>query len=293
MIIVQIIGGLGNQMFQYAFGKRLAEGLGVPLKLDVSGFRTYQKRRYGLGQLSVATAFASDAEIEMAREGHWPRGRRLLRRAFPSVPAESSHVVRERTWFVFDPEMLSLPDGTYLEGYWQSEKYFAPIASRLRGEFVVRAPLAGRDAELADAMGGGESVSLHVRRGDYVTDPVSAAMHNVCDEAYYRRCVDHLAGQLRNPHFFVFSDEPEWARKCLPLPFATTIVDHNGEAQDALDLRLMSLCRHHVIANSSFSWWGAWLDPRPDKIVLMPTQWLRDRRPEMTPDIRPQGWEAL
>jgi len=292
VIIVRIMGGLGNQMFQYAFGRRLADGLGVPLRLDITPFRVRDKRRYELCDLRIEGAFASDREIARARLGRFARVRGPAGRVFPSLAPGPGRLVRERG-FPFDPSMLGLRDGAYLEGYWQSERYFDTVADRLRADFVPRTPLRGRAAEMAEGMRHGDSVSLHVRRGDYVSEPSVSAVHLVCDEAYYVRCLEYLARRLVAPRFYVFSDEPAWARDNLRIPFPTTVVADCYDTTNIQDMWLMTHCRHHVIANSSFSWWGAWLDSRPSKVVLMPRRWFRDREPEYSADIRPKGWVAL
>lgn len=170
--------------------------------------------------------------------------------------------------------MLELPDGSYLDGYWQSEKYFSDYEERIREEFSVRAPLDGRSLELAEQMRERPSVSVHVRRGDYFSNPVTAAVHQVCDVEYFQRGIAYLGERLENPTFFVFSDEPDWARDNLRIPYPTTVISHNDASRNYGDLRLMSLCDHHIIANSSFSWWGAWLDPSSDKIVVAPKTWF-------------------
>jgi hypothetical protein len=292
MIVVQVVGGLGNQMFQYAFGRRLADGLGVPLKLDITSFRTYAKRRYELGGLCVEEEFASDREIARMHPSPLARARSRAARLFPSLAQGPGPIVRERA-FSFDPSMLELRDGVYLEGYWQSERYFDAVADRLRVEFVPRMPLEGRAALLADEMRSGDSVSLHVRRGDYVSEPPVSQVHLVCDPDYYARCVRHMSERFDDARYYVFSDEPGWARDNLRLPRGTTIVADRCCATAVHEMWLMAQCRHHVIANSSFSWWGAWLDSRPSKVVLMPRRWFRDREPECTTDIRPSGWVAL
>jgi hypothetical protein len=292
VIIVQVIGGLGNQMFQYAFGRRLADGLGVPLKLDTTLFRTYGKRRYELDGLRIEGDLASEHEIEVAQGGRLARARSRAARVFPSLGSGPGRLVREQG-FAFDPSMLALRDGAYLEGYWQSERYFDAVADRLRREFVPVISPRGPAAEMAAQMHHENSVSLHVRRGDYVSEPSVSSIHLVCDEAYYASCVDYLAPHLLDPHFYVFSDEPAWARANLKIPFAMTIVADHCDTTAIEDMWLMTQCRHHVIANSSFSWWGAWLDSRPSKIVLMPRRWFRDRDPGFSADIRPPGWVAL
>jgi hypothetical protein len=270
-------------MFQYAFGRSVADRLHVQLKLDITGFRTYKLRRYGLWALNIREDIASDVEAGVLGRSLPAKMRRRLTR---------SREVRERG-FAFDASALNASDGSRLVGYWQSEKYFEESTERIRLEFSIRSPLEGRNALLARQMEEGTSISIHVRRGDYVRTPHTASIHNVCNEQYYLRCIDRLAQSVDEPRFFVFSDEPQWVRDHLPIPFPTTVVDHNTAARSFEDLRLMSLCRHHIIANSSFSWWGAWLDSAPDKIVLMPKRWFADKDPEETMDIRPKGWVPL
>jgi len=292
MIIVKVIGGLGNQMFQYAAGRSLADRLSVSLKLDISGFREYDLRHYSLWALNISEELATDAEIAKATGRRLGRIRRGIHKFVPAVPAHSRRQIVQSS-FAFEPQVLSAPDGTYLDGYWQCEKYFADCEERLRVEFSLRAPSRGQDIEVAEQIRGQTSVSLHVRRGDYVSDVTTSKIHGVCDGAYYQRCIRFIAERVENPRFFVFSDEPDWARENLDIGYPATVVAHNNASHNFEDLRLMSLCDHHIIANSSFSWWGAWLDPEPTKIVLMPKRWLADRDPEATADIRPQDWIPL
>lgn len=292
MIIVQVIGGLGNQMFQYALGRSLADRLHVALKLDITPFRSYELHQYALWALNIREDLATDSEVAQAHALQRTTTLRSLRRAVGLDERQTGRYVKEGS-FPFASAVLDTPDGSYLEGYWQSERYFSGSRERLRVEFSVRSPLGGLDAEIAAKMGEGTSVSLHVRRGDYTSNPNTAKTYAVCDEAYYSRCINHIADTVYDPRFFVFSDEPQWAADNLSIPFTTTVVGHNTAAHNFEDLRLMSLCRHHVIANSSFSWWGAWLGANPSKIVLMPKQWFLDRDAEYAADIRPPGWIVL
>ncbi len=292
MIIVRVIGGLGNQMFQYALGRTVADRLNVPLKLDVTGFRDYALHRYSLWALNIREDLATDAEIAHAAGGRLAGANQLINRAVPLVRPWPRQHIRE-SGFAFDPHVLEAPDGSYLDGYWQSDKYFGDSEERVRVEFSFRAPLRGQDLQIAEGMLGRTAVSLHVRRGDYVSDAKTSQVHGACDAEYYQRCVEYVAQRVETPVFFVFSDEPDWARENLNIPYPTTVVSHNDASRNFEDLRLMSLCNHHIIANSSFSWWGAWLDPEPSKIVLMPQRWLRDCDPEVTADIRPAGWIAI
>ena len=291
MIFVRVIGGLGNQMFQYAHGRALSNRLGVPLRLDVSGFRKYRVHAYSLDKLNIRRDYATKAEIDTTL-GRLFRLRQLVQRAVPSMNVEPRVLVRE-TSMRFDPRMLETPDGSYLEGYWQSEKYFKDLASTLREEFAPRRPLSGRDAEVAASMQATDSVSLHVRRGDYASNPATARFHGLCDETYYARCVRHITDRVKAPRFFVFSDDPDWARTNINIPFPTTFVSHETDSPDYVDLTLMSCCRHSIIANSTFSWWGAWLNRNPGKIVLMPARWYKALPEDETADLRPEGWNCL
>lgn len=290
MIIVKLMGGLGNQMFQYAAARCLSKRHGTQLKLDVSFFEGEQsgntKRRFELDNLCITAAKASRWEVITQRNCKFEN---QLENALVSLYQRVvGHTVYCEKSFNYDHQLLTLPDNVYLEGYWQSEHYFAEIKEVIRKEFSVRTPLTGRNRELAEEIRSVNAVSLHVRRGDYVLDAKTSAMHEVCDLGYYRRAEERVVQTLKHPHFFIFSDDPEWAEENLKLGGAVVYVSHNvDEAHE--DLRLMSLCRHHIIANSSFSWWGAWLAPLPYKLVIAPKRWFRDPVID-TSDLIPSSW---
>ena len=274
MIVVRLIGGLGNQMFQYAMGRAIADRLQVSLKLDTTAFRNDTKRRYELWALNIVEELASDAEISDAHS------------------ATQSRLHLRETGLGFDSNALQAPDGAYVDGYWGSEQYFASIEERIRAEFSFRGDLRGKDLDIVEQMREGDSISLHVRRGDMANDPHTRNFHGLCTEEYYASCVEHMAKQLEHPRFFVFSDDPEWVRNNLSLGYPMTVIDHNAGSRSYADMRLMSMCRHHIIANSTFSWWGAWLNPSADKIVLMPRRWLSEYTTDDL-DVRPPTWVAL
>ncbi|MDP2842304.1 MAG: alpha-1,2-fucosyltransferase, partial [Acetobacterium sp.] len=199
--------------------------------------------------------------------------------------------IREKQYH-FDPEILTMSDSVYLDGYWQSEKYFSNIADIIRNEFAVTLPQTDKNMELAQQIISCESVSLHVRRGDYVTDEKTNTIHGTCDLDYYKRCIERLTHKIHHPCFFIFSDDPEWAEQNLKITHPATFVCHNGPEKNYEDLRLMSQCRHHIIANSSFSWWGAWLGQYPDKLVLSPQKWFNEKNFN-TKDLTPSTWQQL
>lgn len=293
MIIVKLIGGLGNQLFQYAAGRRLAHVLEVELKLDIAGFeddRIPTPRRYSLGNFNIQENFASAEEA--AALSSLKRGivERVLAKVLHKRP---THISQKH--FYFDPAILTLSDGVYLDGYWQSEKYFVDITEIIRREFTVKFPQTEKNKDLEEMITSRESVSLHVRRGDYVSNPKMSQEHSICEPDYYLRCVEQLTRTVKDPHFFVFSDDSEWSRDNLKQTYPTTFVDHNKADRDYEDLRLMSLCRHHIIANSSFSWWGAWLNTRNDKIVFAPKQWFTKKVQSLRKmdDLLPATWNVL
>ena len=290
MVIVRLMGGLGNQMFQYAAARRVALTNNVPLKLDVSWFARSPDRAYALHALSIQEAFASPDDL---RQLTAPSARGLgrlvfrLRRRFKI--GHRWTWIQERRLSRFDRRLLTATSPVYLDGYWQSERYFGDIADTIRHDFTIAAPADGRSREILDQIVATESVSVHVRRGDYVSDARKSTARSVCTPDYYRRCVTRISQRLANPHLFLFSDDPAWVSANLRFEHPTTLVSTVPARPEHEDLRLMSACRHHIIANSSFSWWGAWLNPRPDKLVLAPRRWMNDPRVDDR-DVLPPAW---
>lgn len=290
MIITRLSGGLGNQMFQYAAGLRLAAARGTQLELDLTLLaaadgrtpRTYELERF---RVSAKRATPEQVEALLAKR---PLAARISRRLDPRAAARERH-------FHYDPAVARLPDGTCLEGYWQSERYFEDAAAQVRQEFSFSREPSGRNAELAQEIATRTAVSLHVRRGDYATHATTRAFHGLCPIDYYRRAATYVSERVRDPLFVLFSDDPEWTRAHLdPVDLGNGViaVDHNGPQDGPEDLRLMSLCRHHVIANSTFSWWGAWLNANPEKIVVAPERWFAGGAHD-TSDLLPSGWMRL
>ncbi len=281
-------GGLGNQMFQYAAGRRLARLHGVPLKLDLSWFDALSgvtPRSYALNPFSIDAETATDQEIARLYQPPADRIRSFLNLINPCY--RKTHIRGQNS--SFDPAILRLFDNVSLDGYWQSEKYFSDIAPVIRSDFMVREEPEGLNWEFASIIKGCNAISIHIRRGDYVTDAKIAAKHGTCSSDYLLKGVELIMARVERPHFFVFSDDPAWVRKHFSIPHTMTLVDYNGPDQAHEDLRLMSLCRHHIIANSSFSWWGAWLNPRPDKIVIAPLRWFSNLATD-TSDLIPSSW---
>lgn len=284
MFVVRLIGGLGNQMFQYAFARKLSITKGMPFKLDVNwyaegSFSKDSLRFFELDEFNIATGLAAAGEIRAARR--YPV-RRIFRKIRRKIFGEN---------YGYDPRAFAVRDGDYLEGFWQSERYFADVADTIRKDLTLKAGLGGAARELETEILSGESVSVHVRRGDYISEKILARIYGNLGPDYYRRAVELIKSKTASPRFFVFSDDVAWAKENLDLGAPTVFVSRPG-LDDAEELVLMSRCRHHIIANSSFSWWGAWLDPRPDKIVVAPKRWFRSWR-FRTRDILPAYWIGI
>lgn len=289
LIISHIIGGIGNQMFQYAAGRALSLTNSQRLLLDLSDFSNY-RLHHGFELSRVFNMTAERAEVSTVHEMLKWRANRLVKK----VLRRPQFIWLRGKKFVVEPhfnywaDFFNLIDDCYLSGYWQSECYFKPFESIIRQDFTFREPLSGQNSDLALEIANTQSVSLHVRRGDYVSDSIM----DVCSLEYYRKAISYIADRVERPVFYVFSDDMAWVRKNLSVTFPCTYVDHNRRAESYRDMQLMSLCSHHIIANSSFSWWGAWLNSREDKIVLAPQRWFVNDTKNVK-DLFPFGWVPL
>lgn len=304
MIVVRLLGGLGNQMFQYAAGLALAERRRTVLKLDVGWFRERPEfeahNRYGLSCFAITEQFATLEEIERAggapltRAERWSlaaaRALRLNRYANRFSLQGRAHCAKDA--FAFDPGFFELPDNTYLQGMWQSERFFAPAAALVRLHFSFRYPMPAGVARMAERIRSGPSAAVHFRRGDYARNPTFHSELGVVDLGYYRAAVARLREACPGITLYVFSDDIDAVeREFDPAGPAVFVreVDH-WHAYDKI--RLMSLCDHAVISNSTFAWWGAWLNPNPGKCVIAPTPWHADRS-IASGEIVPSQWTVL
>lgn len=290
-VIVRIYGGLGNQLFMYACGLALACRRQAPLQMDVGFLTSEQYRPFGLGIFNLRATFAEPGTVRRIRgfgdsklSREWFHFRRSL------GLAHNPNYVRESGWR-FNAPVVTATTPCYLKGHWMSERYFADHAADIRQDLTFREPPTGRNAEIAAEIAACPNpVSIHVRRGDYLAGS-NAAIYASLGQTYYRRALDAVRQRVAQPRFFCFSDDPQAARRELDLPPDTVFVEHNGTAAHE-DLRLMTLCRHHIIANSTFSWWGAWLATGSDQIVIAPHQWWIHPDYDDT-DIIPERWLRL
>lgn len=292
MIILKLQGGLGNQLFQYALGRRLSLDRQAPLKLDLSWFATQSTRSYQLDRYQIKAQLANRVEVQnLTHKVHldlFSLVFRLVQRLLPHYRRRSIYEQKRG----FDPNiLLKTPRSAYLDGYWQSEKYFTEIGDILRSDFRLIEAIHPINVLYAQQICSSPAVSLHIRRGDYLESKFSHIYH-LCDESYYRKAMDLILHNFTDAHFFVFSDDLEWARQNLTSGPKLTYVENNELKRDWETIYLMSQCRHHIIANSSFSWWGAWLGENPDKMVIAPKKWFASPQ-NSDADLIPEKWNRI
>ena len=289
MIIVQLSGGLGNQLFQYAMGYTLAQKSKCELKLDLLFFENYEWHDYSLKPFAIQENIATMEEIEALRRRERSLPERVKRKLFNVQP----FFIQEKN-LLFDDFYLNIKRPAYLMGYWQCEKYFEKCSAAIREQFTVcEAPsLANRD--LLQKISVTEAVSLHIRRGNFVNVDFINKIHGTCSLDYYSAAIKYVAAKCSKPVFYIFSDDMAWVKENIKVPYHHHFVDLNDAQTDYEDLRLMYSCKHHIIANSTFSWWGAWLSIYKNKIIIAPKKWYADPEKEKyTLTIVPDIWIRL
>jgi hypothetical protein len=275
MIIARISGGLGNQMFQYAFARAFTHATGMRAVIDTS-------------QVNSTSTASAHREVEInnftvsipLRHMSWFRIFSKLSRRDVIEPS-----------FTYNPHIVTaIKDWSYVSGIWQSEKYFKDIRDILLTEFSLKNPLSPTAQPLWAEITKRTAVSIHIRRGDYVVDTKTNSKHGVCPPEYYKKAVDYISSHVQHPQFYIFSDDIAWVKEHMSLPESSIFVSQQGIASYE-ELMLMKECKHNIVANSSFSWWGAWLNKNPQKIVIAPQKWFN--APIPTTDLLPVSWIQL
>ncbi|MDY0365404.1 MAG: alpha-1,2-fucosyltransferase [Arcobacteraceae bacterium] len=286
MLIVNITGGLGNQMFLYAYAKAL-EQKGYKTKLDISGFETYKLHGgYMLDKYNISLSVANKNEISRYYK------RDLLSKLLRKLGKKNKKVLIDDS-FVFDKKWLEIEDDRYIIGYFQSEKYIKEIRDTLLQEFSIKEGISSFTKEIEkEILSIQNSCSLHIRRGDYLLQQ-NINIHGFTGLEYYKKAIEMITQNHKDMQFFIFSDDIEWSKENLNIE-NVTYIDSKEKRIPHEDIYLMSLCRHNIIANSSFSWWGAWLNQNKDKIVIAPKRWFADEKLEkQSIDIVCDGWIKL
>jgi hypothetical protein len=287
-VVAGITSGLGNQMFQYAAARRLAHVNGAELLLYIVKQRPGTHAVYGLHRFQIAGRMATDTEAGGLKK---PRKlRKRLAKLFPGLLPADPELIRDET-AQFDPAVLNLRRNVKLSGYWQCERYFEDVASLIRQEFSLSEPLDARNSATLARIQSGPAAFLHVRRGDYVTNAAINSAFGTCTEEYYRQAAGLLRERIGPElQFFVFSNDPEWVREKKIGGEDAEVIDWNADRPER-DLTLMRACQHAVVANSSFSWWGAWLGDGGERIVIAPRVWFQSRSD--SEEIVPDRWLKL
>lgn len=277
MVIIKVCGGLGNQLFQFALYEKMRI-LGKDVYLDKSVYksRKTEKRPYCLDGLSKNIRYCSDWQ-------RWKLADNRIHRLLWGERKKQSHYYETKVTF-YDPGVF-LHDDIYLDGYWQNERYFSGIREAIINGlcFRVTADAAGLLEEIRNS----NSVSVHVRRGDYLED--SRRSEGICTLEYYQKSMSFLEERTAVEKYYIFSDDIAWCKQQFIGNDKYIFVNPRSEEEAAVDMKLMSSCRHHIIANSSFSWWAAWLNENPEKIVVAPSVWVEG----LDCDIWCSGWERI
>lgn len=290
MIIVKISGGLGNQLFQYSFGRSLSIKLNTDLKFDIQtnyNYSFFTKRSFGLGHFNIDMNLATKKEIHEFKCFDNEFLVRLERKIIQKLPFLNRKYVIQNLYNSkkFIPKYR---DNCYYDGYWQSENYFKSIEDIIRKDLEFNLQLSQYSKSLLDEINSNESISIHIRRGDYVKVKANSKLFSECSIEYYKKAINFFSAKVKHPQFFIFSDDIEWAKN----NFAGSqfsFVDSNIDSPE-MDLYLMSRCKNNIIANSSFSWWGGWLNSNPLKIVIVPKKWFNGYLNEVVSDLVPEKW---
>jgi len=274
MVITRLMGGLGNQMFQYAAARKISLVKNSSLKLDVSDYQRDKLRQFRLDNFNIKADVAQPTDLKYFYRYRGRRPQAKIFNFFQSIKPPEKQVYIKEDGYGYDAITEKLSDNIYLEGYWQNEKYFKTIERFIREEFALKEPLSAEYKKIAEKIERNNAVAIHIRRGDYLSEKLSKVFE-ACSPEYYAKAIEQISARVSNPRFFIFSDDISWAKKNLPSDIAADFISQN-DTEDFEDLILMSKCRHNIIANSSFSWWGAWLNQSPDKIIIAPRKRFKD-----------------
>lgn len=276
MLMLRMTGGLGNQMFQYAiYQELLSRGKEVCIDdfTEYDGSETHHK--------SIEKVFGVTYRKGTLKEYNrlTDSSKMIFKRVKRKLLGRKQKVYQEKDAIKYEEKVFGYEDA-YLIGYYQSEKYFADVHELIRKQFAFKEELITDKAkEYLECIESGNSISVHIRRGDYVKEKFAPIYGGICTMEYYRSAMNYMRQNVDNPKFFFFTNDPEWVKANM-MEDDCILVEGNDENAGYIDMMLMSKCKHNIIANSSFSWWGAWLNSYSDKIVVAPSKWLNNTEEE-------------
>jgi hypothetical protein len=285
---VKITGGLGNQLFQYSFGKHLAQKLNTKVLFDIQtnkSFKDFTPRKIELTFFECQIEIVSKKDkkkMKFFSYGIMERIERTIAKKYPHY--FKTYFVEQATHEILNSNQLK--DNCYFDGYWQSYKYLVPIESILHNELKLKYPLQLKMNDFLNEITNSQSVSIHIRRSDYITIKQNFDRFGICSKKYYENAILYIKKYFADPIFYIFSDDLDWVKENFIGSQYIFITDN----KPAEDLYLMSKCKHNIIANSTFSWWGAWLNQNPEKIVIAPKQWYKGKLNETLKDLIPPEW---
>jgi hypothetical protein len=293
MIIISIKGGLGNQMFQYAFGRKMSLINNTQLYLDLSWFNEKNQdfpRKYVLNKFNINAEIADPVIIRKIRGGfsnYHSIYNRILKKIFPFLFKNN---ISEKT-IIFDATIFNHNDDKYYDGYWQNYRYFNDINNIILKELTVLVDLENSKNDLLDEIRNRNSISIHIRRGDYAKIHSTKEFHGLLPKKYFESSIEKIVQLVDKPHFYFFSDDIAWVKENFNIEYPHSFVENSPDGAEYIDLILMSMCKHNIIANSSFSWWAAWLNNYQEKIVIVPPVWSK-AVPDSS-EIVPTNWDII
>lgn len=294
MIIIKLKGGLGNQLFQYAAGRAIALHNSDILKIDntdyTEGNQCQKKetlRSFDISDFMITTQIASKSEVNKIK---YPL------KYISKIQRNIKQKIFRQHYVDWHPNVFEMAENLYVEGYFQTEKYFKHISDLILSEYVLKPNLASEiEPLLSEIKSKDVSVSLHIRRGDYATNLRVSRSHLICGKKYYEKAITEIHRLYPTAHIYIFSDDPEWVRKNInfqcPHTFISSAPALKAAFKPSQEMIIMANCKHNIISNSSFSWWGAYLNSYKNKIVLAPSIWTKGSYPQ--PNILPENWTTL
>lgn len=292
MVIVTLGGGLGNQLFQYATGKQVAQRNNTSLKMYISNITNEVGRSYKLGYFNIKEEFATKEEVDQLIGSYYSKTlyAKLYRRVDSYRAKYKRKYYRENEYWGFEQDVLKIRSNILLEGFWQHHKYVEQFPSILNEELTLKSKYESDHKILLQLAKDENAVSLHFRRGDYQSDPHNLNFFGVLPLEYYYNAINYILARVPAATFYIFSDDLDWVKDNLQSDANIVFVDLEGGTKDYLELDAMSKCRHNVIANSSFSWWAAYLNKNPAKIIIAPKNWVVDERQNSKVQVQLPGW---